>query len=204
MSVIGQGSIVGRATHLAATIALASLVAACSMGNLMGGGGGPSPETQTLANASASPGEVAAAASNALPAIATECPPIRLRAGSEALFNYGGARGAVGDPRQLHWQAVIENQSRNCVSSNGMITVRMGVIGRLLLGPAGTTNSVTVPLTFTVERNKVAMFTERFEIPVSVTPPAQSAEFVKVVENVNVPYLGGEEIVIWVGFDPRT
>jgi hypothetical protein len=33
--------------------------------------------------------------------------------------------------------------------------------------------------------------------------PARSAEFVKVIENVAIPYLGGEEITIWVGFDTR-
>ena len=36
-----------------------------------------------------------------------------------------------------------------------------------------------------------------------VTPPNQSEEFVKVVENVGIPYLGGERIVIWVGFDTK-
>jgi hypothetical protein len=36
-----------------------------------------------------------------------------------------------------------------------------------------------------------------------VTPPAQTTEFVKVVENVTIPYLGGESITIWVGFDTR-
>ena len=45
------------------------------------------------------------------------------------------------------------------------------------------------------------MFSEKYEIPVSVLPPAQSTEFVKVVENVAIPYTGGEQIVIWVGFD---
>ena len=39
--------------------------------------------------------------------------------------------------------------------------------------------------------------------PVPIPPPAQSAEFVKVVENVAIPYLGGESITIWVGFDTR-
>ena len=38
---------------------------------------------------------------------------------------------------------------------------------------------------------------------VPITPPARSAEFVKVIDNVAIPYLGGEEITIWVGFDTR-
>jgi len=36
---------------------------------------------------------------------------------------------------------------------------------------------------------------------VAVTPPAQTNDFVKVVENVAIPYVSGDDIVIWVGFD---
>lgn len=177
-----------------AVAAIGLLVSGCSMGNMFGGGG-----SSNFANATASPTEVAAATPEALPAIATECPPIKVRPGLEAIFNYGGRD--ISNPRNLNYQAVIDKQSRNCVVSNGLITVKMGVVGRLLLGPAGNQTSVTVPIRFDVERDRVALFSETYQIPVSITPPGQSAEFVKVVENVAIPYLGGEEIVIWVGFD---
>lgn len=187
------------AARLAAAGAMALLLAGCSMGNMFGGGS--SGQTAQLQNASASPAEISAASTNALPAIATECPEIRIRPGSEALYYYG--RGKVGDPRSLNYQAVIDQQSRNCVVSNGLITVRMGVVGRLLLGPAGEQQNVDLPIRFAVERDGVAVFSERYELPVAITPPAQSSEFVKVVENVAIPYLGGEQITIWVGFDSK-
>jgi hypothetical protein len=188
----------GGLVRLIAGTALALGLSACSMGNIFGGGGS-SGAAATYANASPTSAEIAAAAP-ALPAIATECPPIRVRPGQEALFSY--ANNSDPNPRQLKFQAVIDKQSRNCVVSNGLITVRMGVVGRLLLGPAGgQTSNVTLPLRFAVERDEVPLFSERYDIPVGVAPPAQSKEFVKVVENINVPYLGGESIVIWVGFD---
>lgn len=152
-----------------------------------------------LENASPTQAELTTASTNALPAIATECPPIKVRQGGEALFYYG--KGKVGDPRALNYQAIIEKQSRNCVVSNGLITVKMGVVGRLLLGPSGNQTNVTIPLRFAVERDDVAVFSEKYDIPVTITPPNQSGEFVKVVENVAIPYVGGEQIVIWVGFD---
>jgi hypothetical protein len=93
--------------------------------------------------------------------------------------------------------------TRNCVVSNGLITVNMGASGRVLLGPAGKQTSVNAPIRFAVERDGQAVFSEKYTIPVALTPPAQSAEFVKVVENVAIPYLGGESITIWVGFDTR-
>lgn len=186
-----------RFGRLAGIGALALTISACSMGNMFGGGGSSSSQLQ---NASASQAEIAQASTTALPAIATECPPIKVRVGGEAIFKY--ASGKVGNPKDLNYQAVIEKQSRNCVVSNGKITVKMGVVGRLLLGPAGNVSNVNVPLRFAIERDGVALFSEKYEIPVAITPPNQSEEFVKVVENVEVPYLGGEQITIWVGFDP--
>ena len=117
------------------------------------------------------------------------------------MYYYAGGR--VGDARSLQYQGVIDESTRNCVVSNGLITVNMGVVGRILLGPAGNQTSVNAPLRFAVERNGQAIFSEKYTIPVAIVPPAQSAEFVKVIENVAIPYLGGEEITIWVGFDTR-
>ncbi|MET3926446.1 hypothetical protein [Devosia sp. 2618] len=185
--------------RVSAAGALATLLAACSMGGLMGGGN--AAQTQQLQNATATPAAVAQAQTNALPAIATQCPPIRVRPGGEAMFYYGSGR--TGDARALQYQGVIDETSRNCVVSNGLITINMGVVGRVLLGPAGNQTSVNAPLRFAVERDGQAIYSEKYTLPVAVTAPARSAEFVKVIENVAVPYLGGEEITIWVGFDTR-
>jgi len=175
-----------------------ALLSACSMGGMFGGASTPSAGTQQLQNATASPAEIAAA-SPALPAIATECPPIKVRPGAEALYFYG--KGQVGNPKDLQYQAVIDKQSRNCVVSNGLITVKMGVVGRLMLGPSGNQQSVNLPLRFVVERDTAPLFSELYQIPVAITPPAQAGDFVKVVENVQIPYVAGDDITIWVGFD---
>lgn len=187
-----------RSLALSATALVGALLAGCSMGGMFGGNS-PAADAN-LANSSASPTAMAQAQTNALPAIATACPPIRVRTGTEALFFYGG-NGKVGDPRTLQYQGVIDKSTRNCVVSNGLITVQMGVEGRVLLGPAGSQSSVTVPVRFAVERDHQAVFSEKYQIPVAITPPSQSGNFVKVVQNVAIPYLGGEDITIWVGFD---
>ncbi|MHA6298396.1 hypothetical protein [Devosia sp. CAU 1758] len=177
---------------------LAVLMAGCSMGSMFGGG---TSANANLQNATATPQAVAQAQTSALPVIATECPPIKVRLGGEAMFYYGNGR--VGDPKALQYQGVIDETSRNCVVSNGQITVNMGVTGRILLGPAGSQTSVNAPIRFAVERDGQAIFSEKYTLAVAVTPPAQATEFVKVVENVTIPYLGGESITIWVGFDTR-
>ncbi|HEV7718945.1 MAG TPA: hypothetical protein VGO70_08225 [Arsenicitalea sp.] len=189
---------VARHGRFAGIGALALLLSGCGMGGMFGGGSTPDGQ---FANASASQAEIAKAAPNALPAIATECPPIKVRPGGENMFYYGS--GKVGNPEDLHYQVDIENQTRNCVVSNGLITVKMGMAGRVLLGPAGKETVVKVPVRFAVERNGSAVFSEKYVVPVTITPPGQSQEFVKAVENVAIPYLGGEDITIWVGFDPK-
>lgn len=177
---------------------LALALAGCSMGSMFGGGGSADAG---LANATPSQQQIAQAQANALPAIATECPPIRIRAGAESMFLYNSGR--TGDPRALQYQGVIDEVSRNCVVASGQIRVTMGAVGRILLGPAGTQSAVNAPVRFAVERNGQAVFSERYVLPVAITPPSQNGEFVKVVENVVIPYVGGETITIWVGFDPR-
>lgn len=185
--------------RISASVAFAALLAGCSMGGLLGNGS--SQTNADLQNASATPQSVAQAQTNALPVIATECPPIKVRLGGEAMYYYGGGR--TGDAQALQYQGVIDEATRNCVVANGQITVNMGVSGRVLLGPAGRQTSVNAPIRFAVERDGQAIFSEKYTLPVAITPPAQMAEFVKVVDNVTIPYLGGETITIWVGFDTR-
>ncbi|MCS6761511.1 MAG: hypothetical protein MO846_05705 [Candidatus Devosia symbiotica] len=179
--------------------AATTLLAGCSVGGMFGGGN--AAQTQTLQNAIATPAAVAQAQSSTLPAIAIECPPIRVRPGGEVMFYYGN--GTTGDPKALQYQGVIDESTRNCVVSNGLITVNMGVIGRVLLGPQGKQTSVNAPIRFAVERDGQAIFSEKYTIPVPIAAPVRSAKFVKVIDNVAIPYLGGEDIVIWVGFDTR-
>jgi hypothetical protein len=181
--------------RLAGIAAAAAALSGCSMGSMFGGG----QDSLQLANANATPAQIAQGQANALPSIATSCPPVKITPGAQALFYYGGGR--TGDPNSLHYETAFDQETRNCVVSNGLITVKMGVSGRVLLGPAGKETSVKVPIRVTVDRNDMSVFSEKYVVPVAITPPAQSATFVKVVDNISIPYLNGDNIVIWVGFD---
>jgi hypothetical protein len=187
---LSTAALVLRSVGIASAVVVLS---ACSMGGISGA---PSPQAQQLQTAAATPDQLV---SPALPAIATECPPIKVRPGAEALYFYG--KGQVGNPRDLQYQAVIDQQSRNCVVSNGLITVKMGVVGRFMLGPDGNQTSVELPLRFAVERDEAPLFSEKYNIPVQLAGGTQATDFVKVVENVQIPYVSGDNITIWVGFD---
>ncbi|MBU1174660.1 MAG: hypothetical protein KKH72_04595 [Alphaproteobacteria bacterium] len=185
-------------------VALAVALSACSMGSMFGSSASPTTtgSTGALANASPSQEQIDMTALATAPAIATECPPIRVRNGGEAIYAYQNDR--FGDARSLQFEAVIDKQSRACTASNGLITVDMGVVGRVLLGPAGENKEYIIPVRFAVERDDLAVFSEKYDIPVSLVGGEQSQSFVKVVDNVAIPFVGGENIVIWVGFDTRS
>ncbi|TDQ63951.1 hypothetical protein ATL17_1960 [Maritalea mobilis] len=186
-----------KPSRVAGAAILAALALSGCMGSFAGGGSSDSK----YINRSASETEIASSAPTALPIIASECPEIKIRPGGESFALY--ANGRSGDPKGLRYQAVIDKQSRNCIVSNGLITVKMGVVGRLLAGPQAGSGAVNVPLRFAVERDEMAVFSQKYDIPITITPPNQGEEFVKVVENVAIPYVGGEQITIWVGFDPK-
>ena len=50
----------------------------------------------------------------------------------------------------------------------------------------------------------MAVFSQKYDIPVSLAGGQQRQDFVKVVDNVAIPFVGGENIVIWVGFDTQS
>ena len=204
MSEMKHVSGAGIALKTTAGVAFAIALSACSMGSLMGGGSssGTTGSTGSLANSSTPQEQIDLAALATAPAIATECPPIKVRAGGEAIYSYD--KNKTGDARALQFQAVIDKQSRACTASNGLITVDMGVVGRVLLGPSGEYKDYTIPVRFAVERDDLAVFSQKYDIPVTMAQGEQSADFVKVVDNVAIPFVGGENIVIWVGFDTRS
>ena len=201
MSELKGASRAGLVVKSVAGLSLAVLLSACSMGSMFGDGPATTGSTGTLANAQAPQAQIDLNALATAPAIATECPPIKVRNGGEAVYVYN--KGQNGNPRALQYQALIDKQSRSCVASAGVITVDMGMVGRLLLGPAGEAKQYTVPVRFAVERDDLVVYSEKFDLPVTVKPGEQSQEFYKVVDSVQIPFVGGENTVIWVGFDAR-
>ena len=181
-----------RALRAVVVVGSALALSACSMGSLFGGSSDAS-----YADVSASAAQIAQAAPG-VPAIATECPPIRVREGAGTYRIFTGNR--TSDPSALRYQGVIEQYTRNCVVSNGLITVQMGASGRIITGPSVSEGSITVPLRFAVERDGVAVFSQQYSVPATLTPGGANV-FSQTVENVQIPYTGGESITIWVGFD---
>src|SRR5690348_11881702 len=105
--------------RLAGIAAAGAALAGCSMGSMFGS----RQDNLQLANANATPAQIAQGQANALPSIATACPPVKIMPGAQALFYYGG--GKTSNPDSLHYETSFDQETRNCVVSNGLITVKM-------------------------------------------------------------------------------
>jgi len=134
------------------------------------------------------------------------CPDVKIRAGASTYTVAAPGKQPVGS--DVRYQATITRTARDCNLSNGQITARIGIQGRVIAGPAGAPASVEVPLrvavvqggvnektiTTTVVRTTVSM-AEGLSVPFSVV--AEDVVYPAVSADINDSY------VFYIGFDPQ-
>jgi hypothetical protein len=136
------------------------------------------------------------------------CPSVAIRFGASTL-----AVGRPGQPasgNDLRYQGTITRTARDCNLQNGQVTARIGVQGRVIVGPAGAPPTVDLPLRVAVVQEGSAsgdkvIVTKAFRTSVAIPPDAQSVEFSVVAEDVTYPAptaAANDKYVFYVGFDP--
>ena len=76
------------------------------------------------------------------------CPQVFLRDGTAVLQRFG--KGAKDDPQNLAYQVTLADTTRQCVMSNDQLVMTVVVQGRIVVGPAGASGTVTVPIRVSV------------------------------------------------------
>lgn len=135
-----------------------------------------------------------------------ECPGIDIREGASTLLV--NMPNADPSPLNLRYQATIGQTARECRVSGRMVTIKVGVQGRIILGPQGGPGQVHVPIRYALVRDGVppkTLWTRlyRFEVEFPAGPP--NVPFTYIAEDMMVPIPPGGEIdnyTIYVGFDP--
>ena len=184
---------------------LAASLAALALAGCGGGAGSVSPgesASNTVANILAFgrpsvPPAPAAADPNAIRLI---CPDIEVPDGLAAL-RVGGQDSAT-----VRYQYSLGETARECSVANGRITLRVGVEGRVLIGPAGGTGSFTAPVRIVILRNgdQKAEVTRLYKVAVTVPAGESQGSFNLVTEPILVPYKhedATDDYSIVVGFD---
>lgn len=130
------------------------------------------------------------------------CPEVSVRDGTDAVRVYAGAQTGS----NVRYEYALGDVARKCAPVGREITLKVGVSGRVLLGPAGSPGTFNVPVRIVVIKTDTqdAAFTKLYTVPVTVPAGATSAPFRFIAENVAVPLVskkGNADYSIEVGFD---
>jgi len=148
------------------------------------------------------------------PAIDTDydCPDVKIRNGAATLMI--GNKPGDGEPNALdvRYQGSITRTARECHLNAGVMTMKVGIEGRIITGPAGGAGSVEVPLRIAVVQEKtgsqrtVASKFGREQVP--ITGAVDRAIFTHIDSDISfplpTPITDISSYVVYVGFDPQS
>jgi hypothetical protein len=182
---------------------LAALAAIIAIGGCSSGTSGLSSFGERFNQAAATGGTVAQAAA-AEASTVDVCPAVDVRPGTSSLaFTAPGGEGAMG----LRYQATLGQTARECHAIGGNLNMKVGVQGRIILGPAGGPGTIEVPLRLALVQegpSPKTHWTKLYRIPVTIAEGVPNVTFTHVEEDLTVPMPTGntiESYVIYVGFD---
>jgi hypothetical protein len=134
-----------------------------------------------------------------------ECPGVDIRAGASTLNI--AAKNSQATASDLRYQLSFGQTARECQVQGGNLAIKVGVQGRIILGPMGGPGQLDVPLRYAVVREgpEPRVIVTKFKrIPVVVPPDQTHVQFVDVEEGLSFPMPSGAELdayVVYVGFD---
>jgi hypothetical protein len=140
--------------------------------------------------------------------IDVECPGVEVRTGAATLMI--GSKPGEGEPSalDLRYQGTIIRTARECHVNAGVMTLKVGVEGRIITGPAGGPGNVDVPLRIAVVQegpNPKTIASKFAKVPVTVTGEVDRVTFTHVDPDIAFPMPANvadiDAYVIYVGFD---
>jgi hypothetical protein len=108
----------------------------------------------------------------------------------------------------LKYQGIFVRAARDCKVANNQLVLRLGVQGRVIVGPAGGPGQVEVPLRIAVvdqsPTNTRTIVTKLIRIPVTVGND-DNANFTHIEDGLSFPLPSSSALdnyIIYIGFDP--
>lgn len=159
------------------------------------------PAAGTADAAQATPG------TRTLPDPQSDCPSVTIRSGAATYtVNGKGADNAVLDVR---YQATIAETARECAVLGATMTMKVGIKGRVIVGPVGGPGEMTIPLRYALVREgpEPKTVVSKFrQVQVVIGENQPSVAFTDVDEDLTFPTPTINEIaayIVYVGFDPQ-
>lgn len=210
-SMVSRGA-AARGLGRTALFAITALVlTGCGGGSLLGTSSGSESSigsrfSQLFGSKSQAVGEAPSAAQESSDAQLT-CPPVAIRAGASTLPV--GLPGKPASGSDLRYQLTITRTARDCNLNAGQITARIGIEGRVIVGPAGAPPTVDIPIRVAVVQEGVGdkvIFTKAYRTSVAMADNSDSTVYSFVAEDVVYPAPkgdAGDAYVFYIGFDPN-
>lgn len=196
-----------RAGARAAVLGCAGLVlgGCAATEKLLPSPGGDSVFGNLLAFNKADPGPLAANA-QATQVAPLQCPTVEVLDGTASYRTYVGADQSNAAVR---YQFSMGDVARDCVRAGDRIQIKVGVEGRVLLGPAGSPGSFTVPVRIAVRRDADGkpVAAKLYQVPATIAAGGDSTDFQLVTEPIAVPFVtphADDDYTVLVGFDAGT
>jgi hypothetical protein len=195
----GRRTIIQFAPFAALTLAIAG----CSS---PGGDGTSFGERFSQSLTTGTPTAPAPAATTGATTNLETCPNVDVRRGAGTIAINSNQR----DPSaaQLRYQISIGQTARECANVAGNLNIKVGMQGRIVLGPAGAAGSLEVPVRYALVEEgpqPKTVYSKLYRVPVSIADGQPSVSFTHIEEAMSVPMPTPavfERYVIYVGFDP--
>lgn len=200
---------IGHLGRIAALVGGGLALAACSSTSNVG-----SPETtpsptlmSRLSSYFSGSKDAAPTAATAKPVAASvDCPGVEIRAGTGTL-NIAAKTAGQPTAADLRYQLSFAQFARECVVADGNLTIKIGVQGRVIIGPQGGPGNVEVPLRYAVVKegpSPKTIATKFKRVPVTLSAGDTNVAFTDVDDSMTFPMPATSELeayVIYVGFD---
>lgn len=179
--------------------ACAVLLSGCSLGTSGGTGDAPAPSRFSSLFSSAPP-ETGNPLFNP-----EDCPSLEIRTGAGTLTVSG--KPPQTSAADVRYQLSFGDMARQCFAVGSTLTVKVGVQGRIILGPAGEAGSVDVPLRYAIVSeggNPRTIFTKFKRLAVDVPPGQTNVVFSDIEDGLSIPIPSREDLttyVVYIGFD---
>ncbi|MBR2816183.1 MULTISPECIES: hypothetical protein [Hyphomicrobiales] len=194
-------------------VAATTALSGCGGGSMFGGSSGSSSSgsssigskfSQLFGSKSQEATTSATPSSQATENSDLSCPSVAIRFGASTLAV--GTPGKPASGNDLRYQGSITRTARDCNLQGGQITARIGVMGRIITGPAGAPPTVDVPMRVALVQEgapEKVIVTKAFRT--SVALEGDNTEFSIVAEDLVYPTpteAANDKYIFYVGFDP--
>ncbi len=143
---------------------------------------------------------------NAQPDI--DCPLIDIRQGASTLTIPPPPPDGSNEAMSLKYQGIFVRAARECAVVGGQMVMKVGVEGRVIVGPAGGPGQVEVPLRIAVVSApggvSKTVLTKLVRIPVTVGNDDNTA-FTDIEDGLSFPLPSPgllDSYIVYIGFDP--